>query len=188
MRVFAVAVAIGCASVAYAAPKPKPKPVPVVKKPPDPPPSPEKVRADALFQDGRRYLASKEFALACTAFEQSQLADPGIGTQLNIALCYEEWGHIAASYRAYLEALRLAKEGKDDRQNGAQMKVDQLASMVPHLQVEIPAELQHRMLADRVVRGEEGSEFQARHGGVSPDRIVLVCHILDGSGQTTGRA
>jgi hypothetical protein len=54
--------------------------------------------------------------------------------------------------------------------------------------VEIPAELQHRMLADRVVRGEEGSEFEARHGGFSPDRIGLVCHILDGSGQTTGRA
>jgi hypothetical protein len=24
--------------------------------------------------------------------------------------------------------------------------------------------LQHRMLADRVMRGEEGSEFEARHG------------------------
>ncbi len=31
-------------------------------------------------------------------------------------------------------------------------------------QIEIPAELQHRMLADRVMRGEEGSEFQACHG------------------------
>src|SRR5437762_1555797 len=124
MRFLAVAVAIGCASMAYAAPKPKPKPAPPApKKPPDPPASPEKVRADALFQDGRKYLASKEFALACTAFEQSQLADPGIGTQLNIALCYEEWGKVAAAYRAYLEALRLAKEAKDDRLNGAQMKV-----------------------------------------------------------------
>ena len=31
-------------------------------------------------------------------------------------------------------------------------------------QIEIPAELQHRMLADGMMRGEEGSEFEARHG------------------------
>src|SRR5215468_5007977 len=29
---------------------------------------------------------------------------------------------------------------------------------------EVAAELQHRMLAERVMRGEEGSELQARHG------------------------
>jgi hypothetical protein len=37
-------------------------------------------------------------------------------------------------------------------------------------EVEIAAELQHRMLADRMMRGQEGAEFQARrlgHGGVS---------------------
>src|SRR5580700_8784138 len=31
-------------------------------------------------------------------------------------------------------------------------------------QIEVAAELQHRMLADRMMRGEEGSEFQACHG------------------------
>src|SRR5258705_6018663 len=30
-------------------------------------------------------------------------------------------------------------------------------------QIEVAAELQHRVLADRMMRGEEGSEFQARH-------------------------
>ena len=32
-------------------------------------------------------------------------------------------------------------------------------------QVEVAAELQHRVLADRMVRGEEGAEIQARHTG-----------------------
>jgi hypothetical protein len=45
-------------------------------------------------------------------------------------------------------------------------------------EVEIPAELQHRMLADRVMRGEKGSEFQARQfracHGVSSGRNFLV--------------
>jgi len=31
-------------------------------------------------------------------------------------------------------------------------------------QIEVTAELQHRMLADRMMRREEGSEFQACHG------------------------
>src|SRR5258705_1598625 len=31
-------------------------------------------------------------------------------------------------------------------------------------EIEVAAELQHRMLADRVMRGEEGSEFETCHG------------------------
>src|SRR5258705_12462278 len=31
-------------------------------------------------------------------------------------------------------------------------------------QIEVAAKLQHRMLANGVMRGEKGSEFQARHG------------------------
>src|ERR1700716_2756737 len=34
-------------------------------------------------------------------------------------------------------------------------------------QIEVAAKLQHRMLANRVMRGEKGSEFQARHGFLS---------------------
>jgi hypothetical protein len=143
MRVFALAIAICVASAAQvdAAPKPKPRWTP--KKPPpkkEPPPTPEKIRADKLFDDGRRYLVSKEYALACTAFEQSQTADPAIGTLLNIALCYETWGKIAASYRWYLEAEKFAREKSDDREKGARAKVDELAPKVPHLQVDIPAD------------------------------------------------
>ncbi len=147
MRAWAVAacLAIGATS-AFARPKPKkvPKPPPTepapapAADPPPPPSSPEKQRADALFEDGRRYLEKKEYALACTAFEQSHAADPAIGTMLNIALCYEQWGKTASSYRAYLESVRLAKDKKDEREKGAQDKVDELAPRVPHLQVDIP--------------------------------------------------
>lgn len=146
MRVFAVAcLAISVVATTAAAEQKKPKASPrAPKKPPKPPPeppkTPEKIRADGLFEDGRKYLVAKEYALACTAFEQSQEADPAIGTQLNIALCYEEWGKVAAAYRAYLEAERLAKAKSDDREKGAHLKVDALAPQVPHLQVEIPAD------------------------------------------------
>ena len=32
-------------------------------------------------------------------------------------------------------------------------------------EIEVAAELQHRMLADRMMRGEEGAEIQTRHLG-----------------------
>jgi tetratricopeptide (TPR) repeat protein len=97
-----------------------------------------KARADKLFDDGRKYLATKEYALACTAFEQSQAADPAIGTELNIALCYEDWGKTASAYRAYREAERLAKLKFDSRSKGARKKVDELAPRVPHLRLDLP--------------------------------------------------
>src|SRR5580704_12038037 len=40
-------------------------------------------------------------------------------------------------------------------------------------EIEVPAELQHRMLADRVMRCEEGSEFQACHGCFSGRNILV---------------
>src|SRR5882762_10106176 len=96
-------------------------------------------RADKLFDDGRRYLDNKEYALACTAFEQSQQADPAIGTQLNIALCYEQWGHVASALRAYQEAERIATAKRDNRAKHARKKVDELSPKVPHLKIELQA-------------------------------------------------
>src|SRR5262245_38287640 len=46
---------------------------------------------------------------------------------------------------------------------------------------EVAAELQHRMLAKRVVRGEEGSELQARHG------VSLRNFLVSGSKVRAGR-
>jgi tetratricopeptide (TPR) repeat protein len=99
----------------------------------------DKARADKLFEEGRGYLERKEYALACTAFEQSQQADPAIGTQLNIALCYEQWGKLANAYRAYLEAEQLAKAKKDNRAKHARKKVNELAPKLAKLRISIPA-------------------------------------------------
>jgi hypothetical protein len=43
-------------------------------------------------------------------------------------------------------------------------------------EIEVAAELQHRMFADRMVRGKEGSEFEACHG------VSLRAAIVVGSG------
>nr|HEX4312557.1 hypothetical protein [Kofleriaceae bacterium] len=96
------------------------------------------VRAEKLFGDGRTYLSNKEFELACTAFEASEKAEAAIGTALNIALCYEQWGHLAAAYTAYQEAERFAKLRFDDRSKVARDKLAELEPKVPHLAIDVP--------------------------------------------------
>jgi len=137
-----------------------------------------KERADKLFEDGRKYLTAKEYALACTAFEQSHASDPAIGTQLNIALCYEEWGKTAAAYRAYVEAERLARIKFDDRAKGARKKLDELAPKVPRVRLELPdnadpavvilfddKELAFEKLADDLLVDPGKHEVEARISG-----------------------
>lgn len=218
MRLLALVVAIAAGAALAAADPPKPKlerlpasataasgPIaPAAKavaqrgkrgkrKPPRPKPphrTANKVRADKLFADGRRYLEAKEYALACTAFEQSHQADPAIGTQLNIALCYEDWGKIAAAYRAYVEAERLAKEKSDDREQGARRKVDELAPQVPHLQFDLPADadpgavflfdgkqITRAELADDLLVDPGTHEIEARVAGKPPTRTAVELRL-----------
>src|ERR1700681_2086790 len=41
-------------------------------------------------------------------------------------------------------------------------------------EIKVAAKLQHRMLADGVMRGEEGSEFEACHGFLSGRLLLLI--------------
>lgn len=151
-----------------------------------------KARADKLFEDGRKYLSSKEYALACTAFEQSQAADPAIGTELNIALCYEQWGKTASAYRAYVEAERLAVAKKDARAKGAHTKVDELGKAVPRLVLELAAdaddsavvlldgkEIEHAHLADEAMLDPGVHDLEVRVAGAAPNKISIELHPGD---------
>ncbi|WP_162307308.1 hypothetical protein [Bradyrhizobium amphicarpaeae] len=56
-------------------------------------------------------------------------------------------------------------------------------------QVEIAPELEHRMLPDRVMRGKEGSELQARHGVLSGFDFLFVEAVrLRAQGRERNRA
>jgi hypothetical protein len=190
MKPWAVLLAVALAP-ALAAAEPHRDPTPPAKKkpskpaPPEPP-TPEKLRADKLFDYGRRYLAAKEYALACTAFEESNAADPAIGTLLNIALCYEEWGKLASAYRAYVEAERFAELKRDERAKGARKKVDELAPKAPHLRVDIPAdadistvflfdgkEVTREKLGDDMLVDPGRHEIEARVPGRPPEKTVV---------------
>src|SRR5262252_5703897 len=93
----------------------------------------DKDKADSLFKQGKKLMAEKRYANACAAFEQSFKLDPGIGGELNIAKCYEEWGKLGRALQAYKKAEDMARDAKDPRLAKIHELVEALDPAVPRL-------------------------------------------------------
>ncbi|HEX4449969.1 MAG TPA: hypothetical protein VH143_03810 [Kofleriaceae bacterium] len=96
-------------------------------------------KADELFKRAKKLLAEHKYAEACAKFEESYQLDPGIGGQLNVGKCYEEWGKLARAYHAYVEAERQAKAAGDARQSKIHDLVTAIEPTVPRLKIHLPA-------------------------------------------------
>jgi tetratricopeptide (TPR) repeat protein len=95
-------------------------------------------KADEVFKQAKKLMAEKKYAEACPKFEKSYQLDPGIGGELNVGKCYEEWGKLGKAYRAYTEALKKAEEANDNRAEKIKKLVAQLEPQVPRLVIHIP--------------------------------------------------
>jgi hypothetical protein len=82
---------------------------------------------DKLFADGLTLLGEERFDEALRKLEEAQALDPGIGTQFNIALCYEKLGKLGTAWRHYLAVQQLAHaSGKAPREENARLKLEEL--------------------------------------------------------------
>lgn len=63
----------------------------------------DKAAAEAAFQQGKDLLKAGKVNEACTAFEKSQANDPQLGTEYNLAACYEKAGRLASAWAAFRE-------------------------------------------------------------------------------------
>lgn len=98
----------------------------------------DKSKADTLFKQGKKLMGEKKYSEACEAFEKSQALDPGIGTQLNIAKCFEDWGKLARALKAYRAAEKMATDAHDPRADKIQGLITELEPQVPHLTIHTP--------------------------------------------------
>ncbi len=111
--------------------------------------------AEALFNQGRALVASGHLADACPKFEASEQLDPGLGTLLNLADCYEKLGKTASAWAEYREAIPLARAaGSAVRQKFATQRAQALESRLSTLTIRA------------TTRGEEGSTLDIRRDGI----------------------
>jgi hypothetical protein len=99
-----------------------------------------KAQAQLLFDDGRRLLDDGKTAEACDAFAESQRLDPAIGTQLNLANCYEKLGKTASAWINYVEVqTRARRAGQPERVEVAKKRADALEPQLSQMRVEVSA-------------------------------------------------
>jgi hypothetical protein len=94
--------------------------------------------AEALFQDGQRLLKSGDVHGACLKFQESQRADPGIGTLINLATCHEQEGKTATAWSEFTDAASQAQRaGQSDREQFARGKASALERSLHKLVLEV---------------------------------------------------
>jgi len=87
--------------------------------------------AEQLFAEGRALMAEKKYALACPKLEASQRLDPGAGTLLNLAGCYELAGKTASAWLTYRDAESAAE--RSSRGDWARTAHDRAGLLLPKL-------------------------------------------------------
>jgi hypothetical protein len=87
--------------------------------------------AQVLFEEGRKLMGAGDLVAACPKFAESQKLDPGAGTLLNLALCYEKSERFASAWSAYTEAASQADRG--GRAQWLKRSKDKAAALAPVL-------------------------------------------------------
>jgi hypothetical protein len=99
-------------------------------------------RADALFKEAKALVAQGRYADACPKLEESQSIDPAVGTQFNLADCYEHLGRTASAHALFTEVARVAKlAGKFEREKSARERADKLAPKLGRITIVVTAEV-----------------------------------------------
>lgn len=87
--------------------------------------------ARQAFAEGRKLAAAGNYAEACPKFEESLRLEVGVGTQFNLADCWERTGRAASAQALFLGAAASAKAaGQTDRE---QVLRDRAAALEPRL-------------------------------------------------------
>ena len=99
----------------------------------------KKALAQAIFDEAKRDMDQKRFADACRKFESSQKLDPGLGTMLNLGLCYEKAGQTASAWTTFKDAAAEAARtpGAQPREQFAREHAAALEPLLPHLSIVI---------------------------------------------------
>jgi hypothetical protein len=95
--------------------------------------------ATMLFNEARHLVAAGRYQEACPKFEESERLDPGIGTQFNLADCYEHTDRIASAWALFLDVASSAGgTGQLARESVARRRASALEPKLSKLTIATP--------------------------------------------------
>lgn len=153
---------------AWGGPKVPAKSAPPAKAPapaPAPDPNSPAVEAERLFIEAKRLMAESRVIEACHAFEESQRLDPAVGTQFNIADCYERQGSLATAYKQFSDLRDVLARVGDDRAPQAGARAQALEARLPRVTIRIPWE---KSVGGLLVTRDDETVDRARFGVPEP--------------------
>lgn len=136
----------------------------------------EKAAAEALFQEGTQLMQAQDYAAACPKFEASNAIEPGLGTKLWLADCYDRAGRTASAWALFSEAAALAQQAaQTDREKAARERAQDLEQRLSKLELKLPAEglpasLEVTLNGARIHEASLGSALPVDPG---PQKVVL---------------
>ena len=112
--------------------------------------------ARALFTEARRLAADGEYGRACPLFEKSLKLEAGIGTEYNLADCWEHTGRMASAYEMFRKVASASRNNAQaDRERVATQRADAIASKLSRLQVKIDSTVKTLRVSHNGVTLEE---------------------------------
>jgi len=91
----------------------------------------DRAAAQALFDEARQLMKGSKYKAACPKLQESMRLDPAIGTQLNLANCFEQIGKTASAWINFIEAAAAAK--KADQPKRVKVAKKRAAALKPRL-------------------------------------------------------
>jgi hypothetical protein len=152
-----------------------------------------KAAAESAFRQGKALMASGDLPAACTAFEESEKLDHQLGTQYNLARCYEQLGKLTSAWINFSEVAAKDVRGgrKDDSARRAKSLEPRLTRIVIAVVTPVPGEqirvgaIDVSVLAGTPLPIDEGAYevtatapgYDAWHGEVTlrgPGRVIPI--------------
>lgn len=94
--------------------------------------------AEALFQQATALVDAGKLSEACEKFAASQELDPGLGTLLHLADCYDRVGRTASAWALFRDVQeRAARASQTDREHIARERADALESKLSRLELRV---------------------------------------------------
>jgi len=138
--------------------------------------APDAAAAQALFDQGKALMTAGKAVEACPKFAESQRLDPGVGTLLNLAACYEAAGRLASAWSTFLEAESAARlagsaEGLEVSRDRASALAPRLSKILLTVAANAPLDLEIQRDGVLVGRAQWGLAIPA-----DPGQHTIVAH------------